>query len=272
MTYRAKIPPSYLLLEQEGYLISSCLGSGLTALRSAHVHNKGGFYSSLFNLSIGLERLLKAIVIIEHITANSLSMPSKKQLKNYGHNIEELYDQCVKIAGARGMEFPERNALDPIKKEIICLLSDFAQTTRYHNLDALTSSNVGIDPLEHWGQIVTAILEKNVPKAQKNKILGSSNLIASAIDDITITIMHGLDKKPISTKDALALPGLHDQAVKYAVLHVVQILIPLKKLTSELSHLAYKLNTPEPVFPQMHEFLEWLWDERQYVMRKKRWP
>lgn len=272
MAYRANFPPSFLLLEQEGFLISACLGAGLTDLRSAHIHNKGAFYSSLFNLSIGIERLLKAIVIIEHIATNNLSVPTKKQLKNYGHNIEELYDQCVKIAKARGVAVPDRNLLNPIQKEIISLLCDFAQTTRYHNLDALNPSHVGRDPLDHWGQIVMAILEKDVSKAQKKKILSQSTLVASAIDDITITIMHGLDKTPLSTEEALALPGLHGQAAKYAVLHVVKILAPLRELTAELSHRAYTFNTPEPVLPQMQEFIQWLWDDRQYVLRKKRWP
>lgn len=272
MTYRGNFPSSFLLLEQEGFLISSCLVRGLTDLRSAHVHNKGVFYSSLFNLSIGIERLLKALVIVEHMAANNVSVPTKKQLKSYGHNIEELYDRCVTIASARGVAVPDRNSLNSIQKEIISLLSDFAQTTRYHNLDALNPSHVGKDPLDHWAQIVTAILEKDVPKAQKEKILSQSSLVASAIDDVTITIMHGLDKSPLSTEEALALPGLHDQAAKYAVLHVVRILVPLRELTSELSHCAYALDTPEPVFPQMQVFFQWLCDDRQYVLRKKRWP
>ncbi len=209
MTYRANFPPSFILLEQEGFLISSCLGRGLTDLRSAHVHNKGAFYSSLFNLSIGMERLLKALVIIEHIATNNLSVPTKNKLKSYGHNIQELYDQCVKIANARSVAVPDRHSLNPIQKEIISLLSDFAQTTRYFNLDGLNPSHVGRDPLDHWGQIVTAILEKDVPKAQKEKILNQSNLIASAIDDITITIMHGLDKTPLSTEEALRSWRVH---------------------------------------------------------------
>lgn len=272
MINRAKLPPSYSLLEQEGFLIRSCIGIGLTDLRSAHVHNKGAFYSFLFNLSIGLERLLKALIIIEYIVMNNLAVPTKKQLKSYGHNIEELYDQCVLIAKARNVEVPDRNCLNSIQKEIILLLSDFAQTSRYHNLDALNPSYVGTDPLEHWGQILTAILEYDVPKAQKEKILRQSNLMATAIDDMTFTLMHGLDKKPLSTEEALALPGLHDQAAKYAVLHVVNILSPLRDLISELSYQAYTLNTPEPMFPQMQEFIEWLWNDRQYVLRKKRWP
>ncbi len=95
MEYDHNFPPSFLLLQQEGHLISSCLTNGLTELRAANVHNKGAFYSALFNLSVGIERLLKAIVIIEHMLNNNLSVPNKRQLKRYGHNIVELYDTGV---------------------------------------------------------------------------------------------------------------------------------------------------------------------------------
>lgn len=272
MTHIPAFPQSFLLLQQEGYLISSCLSIGLTELRTANVHNKGAFYSSLFNLSVGFERLLKAIVIIDHMLCNNLSVPTKKQLQNYGHNISELYDSCEKIAIKRGATLPSRLQLDKIDQELISLLSDFARSTRYHNLDALSSSQSGNDPLTHWGQIIIAILAKDVSPSQKQKIFTRANIVASAIDDMAITLMHGLDQRPLTTLEALSLPGLHDQAVKFAVLRIVNILSPIRELISLISHEAYHLGLSAPPFPQMQEFLEWLWDDRQYVLRKKKWP
>ena len=272
MNYNAQFPPSFLLLQQEAFLIRSCLATGLTELRSANVHNKGAFYSALFNLSVGIERLLKAIIIMEHMLQNSLSVPTKKQLKGYGHNITELYDECVKISNTHSGHLPSRNSIHSINQELIGLLSDFAQATRYHNLDALSAQQSGKDPLEHWSEIILLILALDVPERQRNKILGEAKLIADAISDISITIMHGLDKQPLSTEEALALPGLHDQAVKYAVFRIISILSPLRDLISTLSHEAYGLGVTEPPFPQMQEFLEWVWDDRQYVLRKKKWP
>ncbi|MDT8385196.1 MAG: hypothetical protein RRB22_12350 [Gammaproteobacteria bacterium] len=272
MNYNAQFPPSFHFLQQEAYLLRSCLTTGLTELRSANVHNKGAFYSALFNLSVGVERLLKAIVIMEHMLKNSLSVPTKKQLKGYGHNITDLYDECVKISNTYSGNLPSRNSLDNINQELIGLLSDFAQTTRYHNLDALSAQQSGKDPLEHWGEIILLILGQDVPEKQRNKILGEAKLIADAISAISITIMHGLDKQPLSTEEALALPGLHDQAVKFAVYRIICILSPLRDLISTLSHEAYDLGLAEPPFPQMQEFLDWVWDDRQYVLRKKKWP
>lgn len=267
-----RFPPSFILLQQEGYLISSCLSTGLTELRNAHVHNKGAFYTALFNLSVGFERLLKAIVIIDHMLNHSLTVPSKKQLQAYGHNIIELYDTCESISAKRQSIVPGRSKLNSIDQELLQLLSDFARTTRYHNLDSLSASQSGLDPLAHWGRLILAILSEDVPENQKNTILAQANVVANAIDDITVTIMNGLDQQPLTTSDALSLPGLHDQAARFAVLRIVNILSPVRDLLATVSREVYDFGDSVPPFPQMHEFLQWLWDDRQYVLRKKKWP
>lgn len=263
-------PPSFLLLQQEGYLISSSLATGLTELRSAHVHNKGAFYTALFNLSVGFERLLKAIIIMDHMLNNELSVPTKQQLQARGHNIADLYDECERIGSTRS-PIPGRTQLSPIDQELLMLLSDFARVTRYHNLDALSASQRGQDPLARWGQLLINILAEDVSEKQKVRILRQTALVTTKIGDCTFTLMHGLDQSPLSTSEALSLPGLHDQAARFAVLRLVKILAPVRDLLAHLSHEGYRFG-PVPAFPQMQEFLEWLWDDRRHVLRKKRWP
>ena len=267
-----RLPPSFMLLQQEGYLLSRCLSIGLTELRNARVQNQGAFYTALFNLSVGTERLLKSIIIIDHMINNNLDVPSKKEIKQYGHNITELYDACEKISGSRNTPIIERNQLDLVDNEILNLLSDFARITRYHNLDALSSSQVREDPLSQWNKILLAILDKDVSKSQKEKILSQARMIASSIDDVTFTFMYGLDQSPITTEQALLSPRLHEQATRYIILRLVKILIRLRDLIEELSSMSYISGSSQPPFPQMQEFLEWLWDDRQFVLRKKKWP
>lgn len=264
-------PPSFLLLQQEGYLISSSITNGLTELRSAHIHNKGEFYTALFNLSVGFERLLKAIVIIDHMLHHQLAVPTKRQLQARGHNIVDLYDECERIGASRNSPIPGRAQLDTIDGELLQLLSDFARVTRYRNLDALSASQTSDDPLGRLNQLLLAILVRDVPQRQKDKIVNQANIIVNQIDDITHTVMHGLDQRPLSTADALSLPGLHDQSAQFAVLRIIKLLSPLRDLLANVSRGAYNFG-PVPPFPQMHEFLEWLWDDRKYVLRKKRWP
>lgn len=271
MNYQ-EFPQSFVLLQQEGHLIQSCLTNGLTELRAAHVHNKGAFYSSLFNLSIGMERLLKSAVIIDHMLRNNMQAPTVKQLKGYGHNIIELFGACSNIAEDRSFRFPNLSGFDEIDKSMISLLSDFALIARYHNLDSLSSPQSRRDPLHQWSDIMLSILEKDVKKSQRDKVLAKAEIVANAIDDITITVMHGLDKMPLTTEQALSLPGLHDLAVKYAVFRLVTIIAAIRGFITDICHLAYGLGVHVPPFPQMQEFLSWAWDDRQYAMRKKKWP
>lgn len=272
MTSPPIFPPSFLLLQQEGYLISSCLATGLSELRRANVHNKGAFYAALLNISVGLERLMKAIIIMDHMIMNQLAVPSRKKLKEYGHDIVSLYDSCVSISAAENSKLTPIQNLEPISAEILALLNDFAQTTRYHNLDALSGLQTQIDPLEHWNNVMMSILRKDVSKTKRDRILSQANAASNALAGKAFTLMQGLDKQALTTEQALALPGLHDQAARYAVLYIIKMLTELRDLTSDISHKAYACENREPPFPQMQEFLEWVWDDRAYVLRKKKWP
>tara|TARA_R110002049_G_scaffold188251_7_gene356615 strand:- start:10649 stop:11455 length:807 start_codon:yes stop_codon:yes gene_type:complete len=263
--------PSFLLLQQEGYLISASLANGLTELRSAHVHNKGAFYTALFNLSTGFERLLKAIIIIDHMLCNNLAVPSKKQLQARGHNIVDLYDECGRVGLGRNSILPARIQLDAVDRELLQLLSDFARITRYHNLDALSASNTSTDPLVRLNQVLLAILAQDVSQKQRDRILGPANIVATKINDITLTLMSGLDQRPLSITEALSLPGLHEQAVRFAVFRLIKLLAPIRDLLRALRYEDYTLESA-PAFPEMHEFLSWIWDDRKYVLRKKKWP
>lgn len=267
-----QFPPSFVLLQQEGFLISSTLALGLTELRAAHVQNKGAFYSALLNLSVGFERLLKAIVIIDHMLKNKLSAPSKKELQRRGHNVSELCHECAKIAVERGEQPVEWASLDSIDQALLTLLSDFAKVTRYHNLDALSASQSGSDPLGEWGRIIIQILCEDATPREKDKVVAHGAFVSQAIDDMTTTIMHGLDQAPLDTFQALTLPGLHQCAVKYAVYRLVRIIARYREIIGALSTEAYSLRLDEPPFPQMNEFLKWAWEDRAYALRKKRWP
>lgn len=83
-----------ILLQQEGHLFHSCLTVGLTALMTANLDRKGDFYSAFFQLSIGLERAMKVVIIIEHMATNQLKAPTKSQIQSYGHDLIQL-SYCI---------------------------------------------------------------------------------------------------------------------------------------------------------------------------------
>src|SRR5205823_6159614 len=85
--------PTFLLRQQEGYLIQACLTSGMTHLRNARVDTKGSFYAAFFQLSIGLERLMKTTLIIDHMSKHDFAAPTIKELRAFGHNLASLFEE-----------------------------------------------------------------------------------------------------------------------------------------------------------------------------------
>lgn len=83
--------PVFSLLQQEGYLTRSSLYTGFSSLSKGNINNnKGDFYVAFFQLSIGLERLMKLTLILDYMAANELRLPDNKWLKGFSHNLVEL--------------------------------------------------------------------------------------------------------------------------------------------------------------------------------------
>jgi hypothetical protein len=135
------------LIHQESSLVSSCLFKGLTDLRRASINNKGLFYTAFYNLAIGLERLLKLTLIIEHMRTHNLSCPTSGYIRRLGHNLIQLLNECQKCANTINISCDLTFYSSAIKQDILSLLNDYSNGLRYHNLDALVGQSNGRDPL-----------------------------------------------------------------------------------------------------------------------------
>jgi len=252
--------------------MQTCLSSGLTQLRNSGVHKKGEVYGALFNLSIGAERLMKAIVVIDHMLRNNLVVPSRGDLKAYQHDLSALYSKCADISSGEDSKVPPRANLEPATQEILQLLTDFARQTRYYNLDDLGATAAGKDPLSHFEEILQMVLKTDVPQSTVVRLTESRSKLASALSNISTVVAQGLRGSDLTLEQSIVSPALHDTAARYLVLRVVLLLMPLKSLIGDLSRKVYTLGVERPPIPQMQEFLEFLWEDRRYVLGKKRWP
>jgi hypothetical protein len=90
----------FSLLTQEAYLTKNALLSSFDLLLKANFFQDrdGYFYSGFFHLSIGLERLMKLVVVCDFMLKNKYNTPTTKQLKSYGHNINELYSYTTNLS------------------------------------------------------------------------------------------------------------------------------------------------------------------------------
>gem|GEM_PF-2370802 len=115
MTQRDDInsKPVKLLMKEAG-LSATCLEQGLTSLRRANFMQKWHYYQAFFLLTIGIERLLKIIIItISRIEHNKI--PNNQELKNYGHDIENLFAKVSNQINAKD----DFLAKDPIYSSIL---------------------------------------------------------------------------------------------------------------------------------------------------------
>lgn len=270
-------PDSFLLLQQEGYLIRTSVAQGLTLLRSANLGEKGHYYGGFFGLSIGLERLLKVIIILDHMALNDLTPPARPTLKTYGHDLVELFSSARAIQADKSPHPLAVVAPGSIESDILTHLSDFGEACgRYANLDGLALGRPQADPLAAWKTIIERILDEDVPERKKERARRGAFALATVLSDSARVHAHDLDKQPLSLQQWFELPQLHELAASWAVVHVFRMLCPLKELL-EIVNLRLTLEThrrglQEPVAPFMHEFLDFVLPDEGVNLRKKRWP
>jgi hypothetical protein len=269
-------PDSFILLQQEGFLIHSSVTHGLTALRNAHVGDKGAYYTGFFQLAIGLERIMKAVVILDYMAENDLRPPTSAVLKGHGHKLIALFESMRSVQTSSQPHPLAVVQSGSTEYDILEHLSDFANGARYFNLDTLSSGRTQGDPLERWNRILARILAQDVPTREKTRVGLEAAVVADALSGHAKIIVHGLDKKLLSLEEAVELPALSSLAARYAIYRVFLLLVPLKSVLADATDRVMQLDQARdaqtPSVPYMQEFLQFVWLDRQLILRKKRWP
>jgi hypothetical protein len=104
----------FFALSQEGYLVRSSLCIGLTEIRNANIGDKGRFYTGFFQLAIGIERLAKLALILQHLVDHDLNPPGREYVRKYSHDLYTLFHRLNKLAVEAQSETVSAFALGPI--------------------------------------------------------------------------------------------------------------------------------------------------------------
>jgi len=238
-----------LLLNEAG-LSSTCLGQGLTALRKANFVFKWNYYQAFFLLTIGIERLLKVIIVSKYKVENNC-FPKNEFLKKLGHDIKQL------IQVVESYNLDDKKIEGEIELLIIDFLTNFAKSSRYYNLDAITGSGNSHSPLSEWKVIQNKIKEK---EGLVSKPLHPDFL--SLADSFATFIQHDEDGNLVSGagefyKDS----NIIDKLQGYSVFYVWKI---IQNLADKLRAIEYQYNT----FPCLREFFPYFiegWDEDEDI-------
>lgn len=261
------------MLSQEGRLAQSTLLSGMEFLRNANYDNTGSYYAAFFQLSIGLERLMKIAFILNHKAKHDLKNPPGKAVRALGHNLLDAYDVCSRLASDRGMNMARWFVSDTPEYDLLSHLSEFANGARYFNLDTFAERQSHGDPIVKWYTVHKSIADTYISYAKQEKI--NQRAIVHCDRHQLYGWERSITGEYRSTIDCTFIHELFRQANPYCVWTVVKILRPFHSLLSRLSDEVHEVETrkgiDEYTVPDMQEFFPMCLCDRQTSIRRKKW-
>jgi len=220
-----EFPPEWHAVGRQIDLAIAQIRSGIAALGKAN-HAAGGLYTqAFFGLSIGLERMAKLAIVADHLLTHDGAFLTDAELRGYNHNLGRLLTACEAF-GPNYAEAPyDARPNDPIHVAIVQVLSDFAQTTRYFNLNFLSGTVRGNDPIPAWWNSVgEAIIERHVSIAAAARIDAKVDAFQRIYGQHADVFHHDEGGNQIRDFRALALRSEQTAYVqRYGRMYVLQI-------------------------------------------------
>ena len=273
---------TYFALMQESLLSESSIYSGLTELKGADMGDKGRYYSAFFNLAIGIERLLKIILALDHAamaelqSPKELPLPGEAKFREWGHNLLQMHALVCTAAVLFEPTFEDYLSAQPIAKKTLVFLNKFNRTSRYFNLNALGGDQRGVDPLAQWSNLLDGISTEVVSDRQRRKIRFDAELISSMMQP-HIIIEHNLSQQGVSLTGAYEERKYHAIATNHVTWHLCKFIYGLRSVLEKAALRALQWNRqlcPDLIhIPSMDDFCrKLLFDQKSWVFRKRRWP
>ncbi|WP_243294127.1 hypothetical protein [Geothrix mesophila] len=273
--------PTFHVLEHEGLLAQACLCNGLTALRHANLGDgqKGLFYSAFFELSIGFERMMKLIVILDYMGRHDLRPPPKKDIEGLGHKLINLFAVAKKIGLSLGIDALDQHGPLSVSYRTMVFLNDFAHTDgRYSNINHLIGkpSSSCADPLRAWGELAQGILRDCATAQERARVEAMGKLMDRKVGSMVFTLISDLNQVTPDLRNLVSRVAALDVASKYATIALVELIVSLRTVVEAVAYRAdevgQKVHGDLANIPAMGEFFEFAWAEPSVVRRKRRWP
>jgi hypothetical protein len=262
----------FRMMAQEGHLASMSLLGGFESLAKLDYDKPGTVYSTLFQLTIGLERIMKIVIILDFKARNALNNPSDKQLREFSHSIINMYEAIRKMAEARSIT---EGWFEPNTKqgELLATLSEFAQASRYYNIDQIVSGRENPDPLTRWFAVHMQIAHDAISYKRRNHIMERARKHCEAREllgyeigptgqyDLTIDVTYQFEIARISRG--------------HCVWAIIEILEPIYRLIDRLTTAVHNLEIQSgiepPNVPFMYEFFPFCLAMKSTAVKRKLW-
>ncbi|WII92675.1 hypothetical protein QEO94_08535 [Kingella negevensis] len=260
---------NFITLNNEGCFARNILGLGITELSKANYANLGIYWQAFTNLSVGLERLAKLVVLLDYALRNNGLFPDFQELKKYGHDLIKLYEYSQEIMQFHCIEMKFADNLETdIHQNILDVLNNFSKSDRYANINFLTNSKQINNPVTDWALNVDDWIWNNkISPSKQEKILRQ----AEEMDYLAIYALYisELDELITDAYDASILTGKWQLVVPYRRLYVVQIIRYWTEIFLALTDKCHADGISVPFFNEVYAPLFLANDS--YIKKRKSW-
>ena len=263
-----------LALLREAGIAGNSISAGLAAIRKANYATPGLYGHAFFSFSVGLERTLKLIYIMNYLIENN-KYPTDIHLRDLGHNIKILFDFAqqvqIKYSISTGESMVTSQSFEML---IVEFMSRFAQGSRYYNLDLLVGSRKAvssIDPIRDWFETVgRPILAMHLTDKKVKKIRSNAILLHQKTAHYTYVSHTAEDGTPLADVfSASYQTGITEVIRKYATLYSARLCRYLYYILWSIRH---ECHNNGQVVPCLEELFFPFMNDDAYLLSRRTFP
>lgn len=162
---------------------------------------------------------------------------------------------------------------------ILEFLDDFAHPGgRYSNINKLTGHKhqTMADPVVKWGEIANRIMSEHATPSQRKRAELNGQLVSEAFGNAAASLISDMNQQQMGVARLFTRASELDSAARHAIYALVTLVSALREVIDSLCDSAWKASpagrSGMPDVPDMKDFFQFAWANKQYVMRKRRWP
>ncbi|MGA3342506.1 MAG: hypothetical protein ABSD11_18285 [Methylocella sp.] len=270
--------PEWHAIGREAALVRHLVGSGVTALGRANYADKTGeYYTAFFGLSVGLERLVKLILVADHAVSHNGQMPGERVVRKFGHKLVELTNAADAVTEKHKLTLDYPRPTTVISAKIIECLDAFADVGRgrYANFVALGDPNLGQDELirKWWGEVAELILKEHYyGKQAQERVEARAKVVDTEMSSFTMVLY--INETGDAMQDVLSSSirtGQTDIVQRYGRYYALTVVRWLAELFSDLSRSACDTHNVDAFFGVWEYFQTYTLDD-SFLQTRKIWP
>ena len=222
-------------------IVAHLIGSGLSTIRKADFVQHGKFGSSFFELTLGLERICKIVIIRKYQRINNGDFPTNQYIRNFSHSIKDLISEVF-----NGYE-TKYIGKDEIIDDMIEFFSEFAKSIRYYNLDSITKNmNPQNDPMKLWSKIQDKIVERHY----KGKTYSDfEEMIINGLEDHATFIHRDMEGNTINgARDFFERGKTIETIQSFSVFYIRRIMVDIVKIINTEESKYYVIPVMSEIF------------------------